>query len=87
MNFQTTTRTAKALGGIAWAFDTVIRVTTKYTSKALDKIQNRPIYSVCIDMNDNIICEFHGINMKKVCRTVEQFHDLDNVIIMIRRTK
>ena len=87
MNFQTTTKTAKALGGIAWAFDTVVRVTGKYTGIVLDKIQNRPIYSICIDMNDNIICEFHSINMKKLCRVIEQFHDLDDVKMMIRRTK
>ena len=52
MNTQSISRTARALGGIAWAFDTIVRVTSKYAQKGIDKLNDRPTYYVVIEMPD-----------------------------------
>ncbi len=86
MNIHKTSAIARAFGGMAWAFDTVVRVTGKYGSKALDKMQNRPRYDVDICSGQTgEVREFKSVNINKVNRIMDSMELLPNCELRIRR--
>lgn len=92
MNTHTISRTARALGGIAWAFDTVVRVTGKYAQKGIDKLNNRPTYYVVIEMPDkegvfNVIREYDRVKKMKINHVLDALELLPEAIVSIKRNQ
>jgi hypothetical protein len=87
MNLANSSRMARALGGIAWGFDSVIRVSSKYASKALDRLQNRPTFQVDIEVNGVVQKEYKRINATKVCTIMDSMELIPDAQLIIRRNK
>jgi len=52
MNIHPVSRAARAIGIIAWAFDTTVRVASRFVRKGLNAISNKPLYTISVSVKD-----------------------------------
>jgi hypothetical protein len=53
MNIQPVSRIARAIGIIALAFDTTIRVFGKYARRSIDAISDKPLYNISVSVRES----------------------------------
>ena len=85
MKLHATSKMARAVGAIAWSFDTIVRVGSKYGTKAINKIQNKPTYHIAIEVDNVVQNEFESITISKVNTILQSLELLPNAKLTIRR--